>query len=172
MTVFDYLTPEALLIGAASIGVLAIVTLTLLIVNLRRLNATRRRYDELMRGTTGNDLDQLLQAQASELRQSHERTSLLERQTNDLREQLRSCTQRIGMVRFNAFPDVGSDLSFAIAVLDEKDNGFVLSSLFARADSRVYAKPILAGESTYMLTDEEKQALRQARLPVAAKTGK
>lgn len=169
MNISAYLTPEVLLGGAALLGVISLATLILLIVTLRRLGATRRRYEALMHGAEGEDLGQILNDQASRLSDAHERIALLERKAADLREQLRGCTQRIGVVRFNAFPDVGSDLSFVVAALDESDNGFVISSLFAREDSRVYGKPIIAGESTYLLTDEEKQALRQAKQAHPAK---
>jgi hypothetical protein len=70
--------------------------------------------------------------------------------------------QQVGVVRFNAFDNTGSDLSFAVAMLDATDSGFVLSGIYGREESRVYAKPVLKGESTYMLTKEEKQALEVA----------
>ena len=70
--------------------------------------------------------------------------------------------QRMGLVRFNAFDNTGSDLSFALAMTDAARNGFVLSGIYGREESRVYAKPIVEGESTYMLTKEEKQALQAA----------
>jgi len=70
--------------------------------------------------------------------------------------------QQVGIVRFNAFDNTGSDLSFAVALLDAAKNGFVLSGIYGREESRVYAKPVLQGESTYTLTKEEKQALEAA----------
>ena len=69
---------------------------------------------------------------------------------------------RVGVVRFRAFEDMGSDLSYAVALLDSENNGVVLSSIFGREDSRSYVKPIEAGKSTYTLTDEEDEAIRQA----------
>jgi hypothetical protein len=67
------------------------------------------------------------------------------------------------IVRFNAFEDTGSDLSFAVALLDADYNGVVLSSIFGRNESRTYAKPVVAGQSSYFLTNEEKEALDMAR---------
>ena len=66
------------------------------------------------------------------------------------------------MVRFRAFEDMGSDLSYAVALLDSHNNGVVLSSIFGREDSRSYVKPIEDGHSTYTMTEEEEQALREA----------
>ena len=70
--------------------------------------------------------------------------------------------QKVGVVRFSPFEEIGSDLSFAIALLDHHHNGVVLSSIFGRDESRCYAKPIKNGESNYVLTEEEKQALSEA----------
>lgn len=70
--------------------------------------------------------------------------------------------QRVGVVRFNAFEDVGSDLSFALAVLDDNGDGFVISSLFGRNETRTYAKPVTGGKSGYQLSAEEREAIRKA----------
>ena len=69
---------------------------------------------------------------------------------------------RVAIVRFRAFEVMGSDLSYAVAMLDSHNNGVVLSSIFAREDSRSYAKPIVNGTSTYAMTKEEEEALHQA----------
>lgn len=70
--------------------------------------------------------------------------------------------QKIGIVRFNPFSDMGGNQSFVIALLDSKDNGFVISSLFIKEGSRVYAKSIKSGQSDYPLSNEEKGALERA----------
>ena len=75
---------------------------------------------------------------------------------------MNKCLQKVGVVRFSAFEGVGSDLSYAIALLDENNNGFVLSSIFTRDNSRTYVKPIEKLESSYALTTEERQAIEIA----------
>lgn len=75
---------------------------------------------------------------------------------------LQGAIQKIGVVRFDAFPDVGGEQSFALALLDSNMNGFVISSLFGRSESRVYAKEITRGNSHHSLSDEEKDAIRRA----------
>ncbi len=70
---------------------------------------------------------------------------------------------KVGIVRYNPFKDLGGDQSFAIALLDGKNSGLVISSLHTREGTRVYAKPISAGDSKkYALTEEEKQAIKIA----------
>lgn len=66
------------------------------------------------------------------------------------------------LVRYNAFEKTGSDLSFSLALLDDSANGFVLTGIFGREDTRVYAKPILKGQSRYSLSEEEIQAIKTA----------
>lgn len=75
--------------------------------------------------------------------------------------------QKISMVRFNPFGDVGGDQSFSLAMLDGHDSGLILTSIHGRGGTRVYAKPVDLGKSKYSLSAEEKKALQQAtkRIP-------
>ena len=75
---------------------------------------------------------------------------------------------RVGLVRFNPFEDTGGNQSFALAMLDGHGDGFVVSSLHARAGTRVYAKAIAAGSAESALSDEEGEALRLALAKPAA----
>ena len=74
----------------------------------------------------------------------------------------RGSMQRVGLVRYNPFEETGGNQSFALAMLDADGDGWVLSSLHARAGTRVYAKAVSAGRSDVALSDEETAALRQA----------
>jgi len=71
-------------------------------------------------------------------------------------------TQRIGLVRFDAFDDVGGEQSFALALLDAHGSGVVLSNLFGRSESRMYAKCITEGKPEHTLSSEEQEAVRRA----------
>ena len=81
----------------------------------------------------------------------------------NIERQLNMCVQNIGLVRYNAFDDVGSELSFAIAMLDNEDNGFVINSIYGRTSSNVYAKTIENGTSKVTLSDEEIKAVNKAK---------
>jgi Protein of unknown function (DUF4446) len=71
--------------------------------------------------------------------------------------------QRVGFVRFNAFPDVGSELSYALAVVDRQGNGFLLSSIYSREEVRTYAKAVRNFSADKDLSDEELRAIELAR---------
>ena len=73
-----------------------------------------------------------------------------------------TCVQKIGLVRYSAFKDTGSDLSFTLALLNEENTGVVLNGIYSREMSNIYAKPVEKGVSTYTLSEEEKQALNKA----------
>ena len=75
---------------------------------------------------------------------------------------IQECVQKIGVVRYSAYKDSGSDLSFAVALLDEKNNGVVFNGIYSREMSNIYAKPIENGVSKYSMTAEENQALLKA----------
>ena len=68
----------------------------------------------------------------------------------------------MGIVRYSAFQDTGSDLSFSLALLDEKNNGIVMNGIYSREMSNIYAKPVEAGKSSYTLSEEEQQAIEKA----------
>ncbi len=71
--------------------------------------------------------------------------------------------QKLGIVRFNPFKEVGGDQSFSIALLDGNDSGVVITSLYTREGNRVFSKPIKEGRSEYLLSEEEKEALNKTK---------
>ena len=80
----------------------------------------------------------------------------------NIENDLAKCIKKIGMVRYNAFRDTGSNLSFALALLDENNNGVVLNGIYSREMSNIYAKPVENGVSPYTVSDEEKEAIQKA----------
>ena len=77
-------------------------------------------------------------------------------------QQIRGAVQHVGMVRYDAFEDVGGRLSFSCALLDDRGDGVVVTSINGRQDTRVYAKPISGGRSSHNLSEEEDAAIQQA----------
>ncbi len=71
--------------------------------------------------------------------------------------------QKVGMVRFNPFQEIGGNQSFSLALLDANDNGIVITSLYTREGNRIFGKPIKNGASEYLLSEEEKLAIEKAK---------
>jgi len=80
----------------------------------------------------------------------------------ELKQEMRKAITRVGVVRFNSFKETGGDQSFSIALLDESNNGVVVTSHYGREMNRVYAKPIQGGASEHELSVEEKEAIQKA----------
>jgi hypothetical protein len=116
-----------------------------------------------MSGVTGENIEYLLEQCLDNLTQVREKNREMENQINNIERRLLDCLQKVGVVRYNAFDDVGSDLSYSIAILDSNDDGLVLSGLYARESSSTYAKPVVGGKSRYALSVEELKAIDLAR---------
>ncbi|MBI3979473.1 MAG: DUF4446 family protein [Chloroflexi bacterium] len=128
-------------------------------LQLRRLT---RHYQQLVQDAEGQNLQQILDGLLARLDRFAGEVGALRDEQSAQRQQLDGALQRFAVIRFNPFRDTGGDQSFAIALLNTAGDGVLLTGLFARDGSRVYAKPIQAGQSPYPLTDEEDQAIRQA----------
>ena len=126
-----------------------------------RIINLQKRYATMMMDKDGESLESLMLARLDDIQKAKSDIMLLNNRCSSLKEQLENCVQKVGVVRFNAFEDTGSDLSFAVALLDEKSDGVVISSIYGRSEARCYAKPITGGDSYYALSDEEKLAIKK-----------
>jgi len=137
-----------------------------IVVLQARMSRLHKVYRRLVRGTTKSSIEQLLITYADDVHQTAGQMKDIVTNIESLTEQLHSLQQRHliepSIVRFNAFSENGSDLSYAVAFVNTAGNGVVLSSIYGRDESRTYAKPIVKGQSTYALTNEEKEAIQKA----------
>ncbi len=154
---------------SSSAGILALVSLLLALLAsggvvflLARQQRLLGQYQHLMAGTSAGNLEKALHDHVAQVRETATLAEAVDRLTRRLEKEAYFHLQHMGVVRFNPFHDTGGDQSFAIALVDGHGNGVVLSSLHARDVTRVYAKPLRGWESTYSLTDEERQAITLA----------
>lgn len=129
-----------------------------------RISRIKKKYNEFTRGIKGVNVEELLIKTAEELHDIHIDMSIMEQKIESLNTKLSFAIQKVGIVRYNAFAEMGSDLSFSIALLDNFNNGFVVTSIYGREHSTVYAKPIKFGKSVYPLSVEEIQAIDRAMM--------
>ena len=141
---------------------LNISLLILVLLTIRSKRRVYRRYHHLVADFEEKNLDFMLVELRKKLGFIEQNLVEMESQNKFLESSLATAIRHVGVVRYNAFPEVGSDLSFSIALLDKAANGVVITSIYGREESRVFAKPILAKSSSYRLTDEEKQAIAKA----------
>ena len=140
-----------------------IILLALYISNSIKLNKLRKSYANFMKKLgNGNNVDEMLRAYIFEVEKVAKKNEEIVSYYKGLNEHIAKCTQKIGIVRYNAFRDTGSDLSFALAMLDEKNNGIVLNGIYSREMSNIYAKPVENGKSAYTISEEEQEAIDKA----------
>ena len=152
-----------------SVLAIACVVLAVLVVLLwRRTAALDRRLQGITRGTDGKPLEAILDAHLDKVYDVARELDELAARSAVLEQTQRRAFQRVGLVRFNPFEDTGGNQSFALALLDQRGDGFIVSSLHSRNGTRVYGKAILAGTSDGALSGEEAEALRTA---IASGTG-
>ena len=146
----------------AVLGILVIVMYLLMINLFYNLNYMKKRYKKMMTGVDGANLERMIIGCIDKNEEVADDNLKIHQDISDIQALLQQAITRVAVVRFRAFEDMGSDLSYAVAMLDSDNNGVVMSSIFAREDSRSYVKPITAGKSSYPMTDEEEDALKQA----------
>ncbi len=140
------------------LGILFVWVVTLEYRFLRMTRTLRM----LFTGRTGVDLEQMLRAYLQRVDHTDKVLSDLATRTAQLERNAPANVRHVGVIRFNPFPDKGGDQSFAVALLDDHADGVVFTGLHSRGDSRIYAKPVVGGNSTYTLTEEEKEAISRA----------
>ena len=143
-------------------GVLLIITYAIMINLWMDLSYMKTRYKKMMGGVEGGNLENLINRQVDEINLLINENKELKREIERLDDILARAITRIAVVRFDAFDEMGSDLSYCVAMLDSNNSGIVISGIFGREDSRTYVKPIVDGVSSYKLTNEEEKALREA----------
>jgi hypothetical protein len=152
-------------------GILLIVFIVLVLVfmiitlNLSLgLHRLKRKYMIFMKGKDGQSLERTF---INEFKEIGRLSSLSEIQANDMKmlhQTLDKSLTKYGIVKYDAFDDVGGKLSFVLAMLDKDDTGFILNAIHSRENCFLYIKEIVKGESYIMLGKEEEESLRRAVL--------
>lgn len=148
------------------IGVNFFLIFVLFIMNLlnnAKIKKLKNKYNKFMNGLSGANIEELLEHCIDKVNGVIEKNKELDYQLNSVERNMYYCVQKVGVIRYNAFDNVGSDLSFSIAMLNNNDDGVVISSLYSRDNSSTYAKPVAGGKSKYALSAEELQAIDTAR---------
>lgn len=125
---------------------------------------TEKRLKRFFLGKKGKDLEDtlsILEDDIKKLKQAKENT---EKELVVVNAKLKKSIRGLETIRFNPFPDQGSNQSFAIGMLNEDGDGVVISSLYSRDRMSVFAKPVKNNKSTYELSIEEREALKQAEV--------
>lgn len=158
--IIDFLrTDNFLLMLSIMVGILTIGFISILYSNIKLKN----KYNKFMKKIgNGKNIEQDLENYMYRVERVERQNAEIISYCKNLDDEVAKCIQKVGMVRYSAFKDTGSDLSFAVAMLDENNDGVVFNGIYSREMSNIYAKPVKNGVSEYTLSEEEKEAIRRA----------
>ena len=132
------------------------------VINIFRISFMRKKYNKLVKNVNGGSLEEIIMQHVEVVDDLKIQLNTLVDYCSELDSRLKLSLQKIGFIRYNAFNEMGSDLSFSIALLDDNLNGFVITSIYGREECNTYAKSVENGKSKYNLSTEEIQAIDRA----------
>ena len=144
---------------------LAVITLLLFIITMILLSSVKKlekKYRKMMRGVNNKNLEQAIIDNLDNIEKALSKSQEAIEECKSISEELKGCVNKIAIMRYKAFEDIGSDLSFSVAILDSFNDGVIITGIYSRHDSTTYAKPIDKGISRYDLSEEEIHVLNEA----------
>ena len=145
-----------------SLGIITILLLIMTIICVVQNSKLYRKYDLFMRGKDAESLELIIANQIAQIEELKSQDRSNKDTMKTLIKSVRSSYQKFGMVKYNAFKGMGGNLSFALAMLDMNNTGFILNAVHSREGCYLYIKVVVKGETDSALCSEEKDALEQA----------
>lgn len=143
------------------LGLVLINFIWLTLITVRQVKLLRKGK-ELFEVTDKGSLFDLVNTCLVRVRKVGEENEKTKTDLKSVLELFKNSFQKMGLVRYNPFKDVGGDLSFSVALLDYNNNGIIITNIASREGNRVYAKPVKKGASDHNLSEEEKEAIDKA----------
>ncbi len=151
---------DYIIIGLVAISLLLFI---ILIVNIVQIKKLKKRYEAFMSGKTAKSLEDTLLKRLDQVDELIAANSANENSINTLFDKMKGTFQKVGLVKYDAFHEMGGKLSFSLALLNEDEDGFVLNAVHSREGCYTYIKEIIGGNSIIVLADEEQEALDMAK---------
>lgn len=141
---------------------LQIVLIVLLVILSDKYKRLQKSYATFMKGKNGKNLEKSIFKKFAELDEISEQVKNNEEKIQDIYKKMEGHYQKVGIVKYDAFHEMGGNLSFALTMLDENDNGWIFNAMHSREGCYTYIKEIVKGESYIELSEEERQCLEKA----------
>lgn len=155
----DNIDPAFIFLGIIVLFIGFLVWNIILVKKNKKLN---KRIDKFLKGKDAKSLEDILSKRFEEVDTLIASDKTNKTQIKDIQENLLNTFQKSGIVKYDAFSEMGGKLSFSLAMLDKTDNGFIINSMHSREGCYTYIKEIIKGESYIPLGEEEKKALKMA----------
>ena len=142
--------------------VMIIILLILILIQFSKLNKLQKKYAKFMKGKDAKSLEQEIEGLYDDNDYIKQEAEKNRKDVKDIQKRMEYCYQKLGVVKYDAFCQMGGQLSFCLALLNEKDDGFILNSVQSSEGCYTYTKEVKKGECAITLGEEEKKALDQA----------
>lgn len=142
--------------------VLIIVLFVLVIIQFNKMSKLQKKYAKFMKGKEARSLEKEIEGLYEDNDFIKEESEKNRKEIKDIQKRMEYCYQKLGIVKYDAFSQMGGQLSFCLALLNEKDDGFILNSVQSSEGCYTYTKEVKKGECAITLGEEEKQALDKA----------
>ena len=158
--IFEILRSENYLLILSAITLIMVIAFLMQLISNIKLN---KRYNRFMKKLDNSkDLGEELDNYMYKVDRVERQNAEIMNYCKNIDEDMSKCIQKVGIVRYSAFRDTGSDLSFTVALLNDSNSGVVFNGIYSMEMSNIYAKPIENGKSKYTLSDEENEAISRA----------
>ena len=158
--ILDFLNSDNYSIILFCLNIIILIGFIILIIKFSLLN---KKYKNFMQKIgNGKNIEEDLENYMYKSERIEKQNMEILNNIKNIEQDLSKCIKKIGIVRYNAFRDTGSDLSFALALLDDNNNGVVLNGIYSREMSNIYAKSVENGVSKYTVSEEEQEAIQKA----------
>lgn len=158
--IINFLKTETFLMIVAGMNILLLILYFCNILKLKKIN---KNYKTFMKKIgNGNNIDEMLKNYINKVDEVSDKNEEIINYCKTIDNRISLCIKKVGMVRYSAFKDTGSDLSFALALLNDKNDGVILNGIYSREMSNIYAKQVIDGKCSNKLSEEERQALEIA----------
>lgn len=150
---------DYIIIGLAA---LVLILMILMIVNVVQMSKLKKNYRIFMTGKNAKTLEDTLIKRLDQVDELMVANKANEKNIKALFQNMQLTYQKMGLVKYDAFHEMGGKLSFSLAMLDMKNNGFIISAMHTREGCYTYIKEIVDGNSIIVLSEEDQEALNQA----------
>ncbi len=150
--------------GYILLGVLALIILlliTIIVIN-NKIKKLTKKYDLFMRGKDAETLEDSILKQIKDITELKIADKKKDQAIKGLQENMKLAYQKVGIVKYDAFKEMGGKLSFSLVLLDKNNNGFVMNSMHSREGCYTYIKEVIEGKTFINLGEEEAKALNMA----------
>ena len=154
---------EFVLIGIAVAALILLALLIITIINLVQIKKLKKKYEKFMTGSDAQTLEDTIANHLNEIDGLIASNAENKRNIANLTDQIQFAFQKVGLVKYDAFQEMGGKLSFSLCLLNEKEDGFIINAMHSREGCYTYIKEVIAGNCVIILSEEEKEALEMAK---------